>query len=584
MFVARGGGRGRAGAAAGRGRGIVNEFPVRGEGDLPPDGANALEEQDNTAVLIEGQPPAVAGGGLNNPELQQMIAAMVAQALANGQYVAGAADPRDNEQEDGAEEPEDLNQNEVDRVLITCGIVDANTREIIRVSEAFNTLDSFRLLEDDEAVDAWLKRAVQKPAQNRLSLGEVQIYNLKGLAYWVRDRIARELPLVAEEFDIQALREAIEMRGLEKKKVKDEDIKEPEKCETGTGWDEWKESFINYCSQKRSIAGGPLSYVIREHIVDTEHYNFRDEQERKLYQYPHQGNAFLADNRRVAQLLKSSTLTTDAYVYVESSLEAMNGRKAWLELVDHYDGDGEKEKRTSKAQADLKALHYRGNELVFPFETFSTKFLKALKVLNKSPNHAVAPGAQVDMLMQKMSGVSNTSIQAAMELVASKHRDNVHGCINELSTTIAKRLRDQVHMRDRKGDEKRRKIADVNRRTDASGGRGRGRGGRLQPGRHGGRGGRGGRGTGGKMEINGVDVSDPSRTFTPDEMTQLGKVGRDYVFAKRQSNKSSIPKQARNTSEASVHHNPTSTDQPRDTDDGKKEKGAKNGAKFGSRN
>ena len=353
-LVARGG-RGRAGVAqVGRG---VGAPPLVGVGQLPPDDNNEVREQGDEEGLGDGQPFVVPGR--NNPELQQMIAAMIAQALANGQ-VAGNIEPGNHGEEDnGQEEPVALS--EVDKVLVTCGIEDARTRDTIRVSEAFNTLDSFRLLEDDEAVDAWLKRATQKPAPNRLSLGEVQIYNLKGLAYWVRDRIARELPLTADEFDGNALREAIEMRGVEKKKKnKDEDIREPEKCETGTGWDEWKESFINYCSQKRSVAGGPLSYIIREHI-DIDLYTFRDEQERKLYQYPHQGNAFLADNRRVAQLLKSSTLTTDAYVYVESSLETMDGRGAWLALVNHYDGDGEREKRTSKAQADLKALHYRGN-------------------------------------------------------------------------------------------------------------------------------------------------------------------------------------------------------------------------------
>ncbi len=37
----------------------------------------------------------------------------------------------------------------------------------------------------------------------------------------------------------------------------------------------------------------------------------------------------------------------------------------------------------------------------------------------------------------------------------------------------------------------------------------------------------------GKIEINGVDVSDPTRTFSSEEMIKLDKVGRDYIFAKR---------------------------------------------------
>ena len=560
-----------------------DEVPVEGAGRAPGGAEEEREPGGEGGGIIE--PPPV--DGLNTPGIERLIATIIAQAMAHGGATGGGTGGGPGGPQ-GGNRPDDiegLNYNEVDKALIVCGVGDPAMRDIIRVAEAFETLESFCLLEDDEAVDAWLKRASQKPAPNQLSLGEVQIYNLKGLAYWVRDRMARGLPLTADEFDVDAMREAIEMRRLEKKRNKEEDIKEPGKCETGTGWDEWKESFINYCSQKRSAAGGPLSYVIRED-VNPRTYAFRDEQERKLHQYPHRGNVYMTDNRRVAQLLKASTLTTDAYVYIERELEAMNGRKAWLALVDHYDGDGEREKRTSKAQADLKALHYRGNELVFPFETFSTKFLKALNVLNKSQNHIIAPGAQVDMLMQKMSGVSNTAIQASMELVASKYKDNVSDCINELSTTIAKRLRDQVHLRDRKGETKRRKISEVGRRNDRSGGRGRGRQGRNFGGRGGGRGGgRDGRGNSGKMEINGVDVSDPTRTFSPDEMTQLGKVGRDYIFAKRQSKNQGPgngPRQARNASETST------TERAQDTSDeqanGRREKGAKNGARFGNRN
>ncbi len=51
-------------------------------------------------------------------------------------------------------------------------------------------------------------------------------------------------------------------------------------------------------------------------------------------------------------------------------MEVEDGRLAWWSLEDHYDGDGENAKRTSNAQADLKMLHYKGNEILFPFERF----------------------------------------------------------------------------------------------------------------------------------------------------------------------------------------------------------------------
>ena len=288
-----------------------DEVPVEGAGRAPGGAEEEREPGGEGGGIIE--PPPV--DGLNAPGIERLIATIIAQAMAHGGATGGGTGGGPGGPQ-GGNRPDDiegLNYNEVDKALIVCGVGDPAMRDIIRVAEAFETLESFCLLEDDEAVDAWLKRASQKPAPNQLSLGEVQIYNLKGLAYWVRDRMARGLPLTADEFDVDAMREAIEMRRLEKKRNKEEDIKEPGKCETGTGWDEWKESFINYCSQKRSAAGGPLSYVIRED-VNPRTYVFRDEQERKLHQYPHRGNVYMTDNRRVAQLLKASTLTTDAYV------------------------------------------------------------------------------------------------------------------------------------------------------------------------------------------------------------------------------------------------------------------------------
>ncbi len=103
-------------------------------------------------------------------------------------------------------------------------------------------------------------------------------------------------------------------------------------------------------------------------------------------------------------------------------------------------------------------------------------------------------------------------------------------------------------------------------------------------------GGRGGRGGDGKMEINGVDVSNPTRTFIGEEMIKLGKVGRDYIFANRDNRDRGSGQntdQQRNVSETSTTNTPNSGT-PQNTDDDnncqRSEKGAKNGSKFGNRN
>ena len=49
-----------------------------------------------------------------------------------------------------------------------------------------------------------------------------------------------------------------------------------------------------------------------------------------------------------------------------------NGRGAWITLVQHYDGPGEREKRIAIANDQIWSLHYK-DERVFAFETFIIK-------------------------------------------------------------------------------------------------------------------------------------------------------------------------------------------------------------------
>ena len=68
-----------------------------------------------------------------------------------------------------------------------------------------------------------------------------------------------------------------------------------------------------------------------------------------------------------------------------------------------------------------------------------------------------------------------------------------------------------------------RQISETNTRNNGPRGRGRGRGGCYTRGGGGGRG-RGDRGGGQQgMILNGVDVSDPTRNFTSDKYSKLGK-------------------------------------------------------------
>jgi hypothetical protein len=62
----------------------------------------------------------------------------------------------------------------------------------------------------------------------------------------------------------------------------------------------------------------------------------------------------------VFQILKSACIKSNAWTcWIQSFDCTANGRKAWLVLVEHYDGTGEVNKRVEKAKEQISRLHYK---------------------------------------------------------------------------------------------------------------------------------------------------------------------------------------------------------------------------------
>ena len=105
---------------------------------------------------------------------------------------------------------------EVHAVLETCGVVaGAMHEDNIITREGFTQLADFGVLENDMDVSEMVKRmASQTVADGRVLLGTVVVKRLQTLVWWVRDHQKRGLPLVAADFDIEAMNEAAQMKVL----------------------------------------------------------------------------------------------------------------------------------------------------------------------------------------------------------------------------------------------------------------------------------------------------------------------------------------------------------------------------------
>jgi hypothetical protein len=105
------------------------------------------------------------------------------------------------------------------------------------------------------------------------------------------------------------------------------------KC-TPRNWVGWWESVKNYLKGQKGAANKPLFYIVRSRNAPIE---LLDEVTRVAYQMQLAGNHFNSDNQTVYRILKSLTLDTEAYAWVQPSDAASNGRQAALALMDHYD-------------------------------------------------------------------------------------------------------------------------------------------------------------------------------------------------------------------------------------------------------
>ena len=178
-------------------------------------------------------------------------------------------------------------------------------------------------------------------------------------------------------------------------------------------------------------------------------------------------------------------------------------------LMDHYKAPAHQNLLAAEADAILEMLHWK-NEFLYPFDTYLTNFTKVFKS-KQDANEEVPETVKVKEMLKRMK-TDNPAVLASMALVRLKHPDNFKSAGEEVATQIAQIFPRSKHEREKSGYTRNRKVAAMERdgkrvRFENDG-----------QGSHGGRGGRGGRGNNrNKNYLNGVNVSDPSRSFSPEE-------------------------------------------------------------------
>ncbi len=419
---------------------------------------------------------------------------------------------------------------EVHAVLERCGVVAEATRNNIITREGFTQLADFGVLENDTDVSEMAKRMASRTvAEGRVLLGTVVVKRLQTLVWWVRDRQKRGLPLVAAEFDMEAMNEAAQMKVLSRELVdKEPSVKELGKFDPDD-FDAYEDAFLNLLAQSYGVLREPLRYVVRsEEVPET----FATTQEERMYQFPLEGNSFELDNQAVYRKLKAFLIDSPGWAWIEPHDTAEDGRAAYMAWAAHYNGEGELSKRTAIAKARLNQVHYR-NERSMSFEKCTEIMTKCFNTLHKDVDQRFSDRQKVEKLLKAIR-CQEAELLAAKAVIDQQYPRDFIGACGYFSQQVA-RIHGSAQLEYKQSRSKKRGVYAV----DTRGGRGsraRGRFGRgNNRGARGNNAGRGGSGGGAQVIINGIDVTDPNRNFTAQEWEALGpNNGRAIVLQMRE--------------------------------------------------
>ena len=416
---------------------------------------------------------------------------------------------------------------ELNAVFAMCGIADGATRANIIAQEGFTQLGDLGVLEMDSNITEMAKRmASRTQAEGRVLLGTVVIKRLQTLVWWVRDRQKRGLALVAAEFDAATMNQASEMKALRRELAdKDPSVTDLGKFDPDD-FDAHEDAFLNLLAQSYGVLREPLRYIVRP---DTAPETFTTNEEERMYQFPLTGNSFELDNQAVFRKLKAFLIDSPGWAWIEPHDASENGRAAYMAWTAHYNGEGELSKCTSIAKSRLDGLHYR-NERSMSFEKCTELMTKCFNTLHKDIDQRYSNRQKVEKLLKAIK-CQDSELLAAKVVIDQQYPRDFIGACGYFSQQVA-RIHGPAQLEYRQSRNKKRGIYAIDSRA--------GRGGRAR-GRFGNRHGRGGRGRssgrGGRAShiINGIDVSDPNRSFTAQEWEALGpNNGRTTVLQMRE--------------------------------------------------
>jgi hypothetical protein len=288
-------------------------------------------------------------------------------------------------------------------------------------------------------------------------------------------------------------------------------VKPPPEYKTGSKWKPFKEGAIAYFSSVKGAHNIPLAYVIRETEIPDPNAVYQTEYHQLVSITPLAGIEYEQDNGRIFDLLKSWNLNGPAWTWMRAFNHTRNGRASWQALVNHFEGEAQRDRVKDHAYAAIASAKYYGDRKKFTFETYMTINQDSYANLSQY-GEIISKEKHVRDLLQGIKDNSAAANAAKGAILATPTlRNSFDNAVAHLATTL------QLNM----------SMNDI-RNISASGTQNNhGRGGGYQGGRQYNRGGRGGgqgRGRGRNLYLG---------SYSPEQWRKLSKEDKQKVYEGR---------------------------------------------------
>jgi len=255
------------------------------------------------------------------------------------------------------------------------------------------------------------------------------------LCYWINPRTRLGEPIAPRLFNDQAIIQYGCLMAQEERDKETEGVKETAEFKTGNKWKPFKEGCIAFFHTNLGMDRVPFSYIIREDAMPGDPLAvYPNEHARLIAITPHTGLKFDTDNGRVFDHLKSWTLNGPAWTWIRSYNSTRNGRAAWLVLLEHYEGDAQRDRVKDAAYAAISQACYHEDKKRFSFESYITTHRDAYEDLEQY-GQVVSADKRVRDLLQ---GIKDPRANAAKEtILANNHlRNDFNAAVTHLATSL----------------------------------------------------------------------------------------------------------------------------------------------------